>query len=296
MAQLSSIQSTKTPSGITTITINRPHRRNAIDGPTAQKLTAAFLDFEADASQKVCVFHGANGTFCAGFDLHEVAKYEPQAQSQDGSTASPQDSANVGDKYTGPIMSPHNRVQGRNTGPIGPSRMVITKPVIAAVAGHAVAGGLELSLLADIRVVEEDATFGVFCRRFGVPLIDGGTVRLQAIVGLGRALDMIITGRPVGATEALSMGLANRVVPRGAGVEEAMGIARQIVGFPQACLNVDRASCYYAAFEAKSFEDALANEFEKGVRVLGDGVKGARRFREGEGRHGRFDDGGKEML
>jgi enoyl-CoA hydratase/carnithine racemase len=174
--------------------------------------------------------------------------------------------------------------------------MIITKPVIAAVAGHAVAGGLELSLLADIRVVEEDATFGVFNRRFGVPLIDGGTVRLQAIIGLGRALDMIITGRPVGATEALSMGLANRVVPRGAGEEEAMGIARQIVGFPQECLNVDRASCYYAAFEAKSFEDALANEFEKGVRVLGDGVKGARRFRDGEGRHGRFDDGGKGML
>ncbi|KAL4753708.1 hypothetical protein BDW72DRAFT_209825 [Aspergillus terricola var. indicus] len=271
MTQPPSIQSTKTPSGITTIIINQPHRRNAIDGPAAQKLTSAFLDFEADASQKVCVFHGANGTFCAGFDLHEVAKYEPRAQSQEESIVSPQDCDNSGDKYSGPIMSPHNRVQGRNTGPIGPSRMTITKPVIAAISGHAVADGLELSLLADIRVVEEDATFGVFNRRFGVPLIDSGTVRLQAIIGLGRALDMIITGRPVGATEALSMGLANRVVPRGTGVEEAMGIARRIVDFPQACLNVDRASCYYAAFEAKSFESALAVEFERGVRVLGEG-------------------------
>ncbi|KAL4733501.1 ClpP/crotonase-like domain-containing protein [Aspergillus similis] len=296
MTQPPSVQSTKAPSGITTITINRPHRRNAIDGPTAQKLTSAFLDFEADASQRVCVFHGANGTFCAGLDLHEVANYEPHAQSQDGPIASLQDSDNARDKYTGPIMSPNNRVQDRNTGPIGPSRMIITKPVIAAISGHAVAGGLELSLLADIRVVEEDATFGVFNRRFGVPLIDGGTVRLQAIIGLGRALDMIITGRPVGATEALSMGLANRVVTRGTGVGEAMRIARQIVNFPQACLNVDRASCYYAAFEAKSFEDALANEFERGFRVLGEGVNGARRFRDGEGRHGRFEDGGKGLL
>ncbi|KAL4985979.1 ClpP/crotonase-like domain-containing protein [Aspergillus falconensis] len=161
MTQPPSILSPKSPSDITTITINRPHQHNAIEPPTAQKLTSAFLDFEADVSQKVCVFHGANGTFCAGFDLQEA-----HAQSQDGPTASPHNSDNVGEKYTGHLMP----VQGRNTGPMGHSRMTITKPLIAAISGHAVASGLELSLLADIRVVEEDAIFGVFCRRFGVSL------------------------------------------------------------------------------------------------------------------------------
>ncbi|KAL4943273.1 hypothetical protein BDV06DRAFT_234872 [Aspergillus oleicola] len=272
------VQTTTTPTGITTIILNRPSRRNAIDGPTARKLTEAFLTFESDETQKVCVLHGANGTFCAGFDLHEVAKYESEPTKDSSSN------------YKGPNISHHLRVNGRNMGPIGPSRMQITKPVIAAVSGFAVAGGLELSLIADIRVAEEDAVFGVFCRRFGVPLIDGGTVRLQAIIGLGRALDMILTGRAVGAQEALIMGLANRVVPKGKGLDEAMTIAKQSVQFPQRCMNVDRASCYHAAYNAGSFEGALGFEYDHGVKVIEEeSVRGAKRFRDGAGRHGRFD-------
>lgn len=275
---------TTTPEGITTIAINRVARRNAVDGQTARKLTDAFLAFEDDASQKVCVFHGAHGTFCAGFDLHEVAKLSPGQGSEAAG-------------YEGPIVSTSHRVDGRNIGPIGPSRMQIKKPVISAVSGYAVAGGLELSLIGDMRVAEEDAVFGVFCRRWGVPLIDGGTVRLQAIVGLGRALDMILTGRPVGAQEALQMGLANRVVPKGTAVEEATRIARQLLTFPQLCMNTDRASCYYAAYEAKSFEDALAREFDEGVKVVAaEGVAGAAKFSSGAGRHGVFEGDGPKLA
>ena len=169
--------------------------------------------------------------------------------------------------------------------------MQIRKPVITAVSGYAVAGGLELSLLGDIRVVEEDAVFGVFCRRFGVPLIDGGTVRLQAIVGLGRALDMILTGRAVTAQEALQMGLANRVVLKGQAEVEAMNIARQLLQFPQACMNIDRANCYYATYDATSFEDALSHEFDEGVKVITkESILGATRFSHGEGRHGAFEE------
>lgn len=271
-AEPQAVEVNKTADGITTITINRPHRRNAIDGATGRKLTDAFLAFEDDPSQKVCVFYGANDTFCAGFDLHEVAKWGESG-------------------YQGPIVDENHRVNGRNIGPIGPSRMQIKKPVISAVSGYAVAGGLELSLLGDIRVAEEDAVFGVFCRRFGVPLIDGGTVRLQAIVGLGRALDMILTGRGVPAQEALQMGLANRVVPKGQALEEATKIARQLLAFPQACMNVDRASCYYSAYEAKSFEDALRNEFDNGVEVVTkESVQGAAKFSGGVGRHGSFEE------
>ncbi|KAJ4186888.1 hypothetical protein NW755_007620 [Fusarium falciforme] len=268
------VQVTKTPEGITTITINRHHKRNAIDGPTGRKLTEAFLAFEDDPSQKVCVFYGANGNFCAGFDLHEVAKFNP------------------GDhEYKGPIIDVKHEVQGRNIGPIGPSRMQVKKPVISAVSGYAVAGGLELSLIGDMRVAEEDAVFGVFCRRFGVPLIDGGTVRLQAIVGLGRALDMILTGRGVGAQEALQMGLANRVVPKGQALAEATKIAQQLLAFPQECMNVDRANCYYSAYNASSFEDALGNEFRNGVKVITtESIKGAARFSGGAGRHGAFEE------
>ncbi|KAI8680478.1 hypothetical protein NCS57_00328800 [Fusarium keratoplasticum] len=267
------IQVSKAADGITTITINRPNRRNAIDGPTGRKLTTALLDFEADPSQKVCVFYGAHGNFCAGFDLHEVAKFTPGEPG-----------------YKGPIVDASHKVEGRNIGPIGPSRMQIKKPIISAVAGYAVAGGLELSLLGDIRVAEEDAVFGVFCRRWGVPLIDGGTVRLQAIVGLGRALDMILTGRGVAAPEALQMGLANRVVGKGKALEEATKIAKQLLVFPQACMNVDRTNCYYTAYNASSFEDALRNEFEEGVKVITtESVRGAARFSGGAGRHGAFD-------
>ena len=270
------VQVTKTPDGITTITISRPHRKNAVDGATAKKLTEAFLAFEEDPSQKVCVFYGDHGTFCAGFDLHEVAKY---------------DTSKGRDQYGGPIIDASHTVEGRNIGPIGPSRMQIKKPVISAVAGHAVAGGLELSLLGDIRVAEESAIFGVFCRRFGVPLIDGGTVRLQAIIGLGRALDMILTGRGVPAQEALQMGLANRVVPNGQALVEATKIAQQLLTFPQDCMNTDRTSCYYSAYNASSFEDALSNEFDEGVKVITtESVKGAAKFSAGAGRHGAFED------
>jgi enoyl-CoA hydratase/carnithine racemase len=261
-----------TADGITTITIDRSHRRNAIDGPTAKKLYSAFLTFEDDPTQKVCIFHGANGTFCAGADLHELAK----AGQHDLS-------------HSEKIVI--ERVQGRNCGPCGPTRLMVKKPVICAVSGYAVAGGLELSLLGDIRIVEEDAIFGVFCRRFGVPLVDGGTVRLQAIVGLGRALDMILTGRPVSAQEALSMGLANKIVPKGKALEEAQKIARLLTSFPQGCMNVDRNSCYYAAYNAKSFEDALCNEFDHGIEVIGsESIKGAAEFSAGDGRHGVFKD------
>ncbi|KAI8669988.1 hypothetical protein LRP88_01573 [Fusarium phalaenopsidis] len=273
-AESQAVQVTKTPEGITTISINRHHKRNAIDGPTGRKLTEAFLAFEDDPSQKVCVFYGANGNFCAGFDLHEVAKFNP------------------GDhEYKGPIIDSKHEVQGRNIGPIGPSRMQVKKPVISAVSGYAVAGGLELSLIGDMRVAEEDAVFGVFCRRFGVPLIDGGTVRLQAIVGLGRALDMILTGRGVGAQEALQMGLANRVVPKGQALAEATKIAQQLLAFPQECMNVDRANCYYSAYNASSFEDALGNEFRNGVKVITtESIRGAARFSGGAGRHGAFEE------
>ncbi len=267
------VQVQKTAEGITTITMDRHHRRNAVDGPTGQKLTDAFLDFENDDSQKVCVFYGATGNFCSGFDLHEVAKFEEEK---------------VG--YTGPRIGQSERVKGRNIGPIGPSRMQILKPVISAVAGYAVAGGLELSLLGDIRGAEEDATFGVFCRRWGVPLIDGGTVRLQAIVGLGRALDMILTGRGIDAKEALAMGLANRVVPKGKALEEATTIARQLITFPQGCLNTDRTSCYYATYDANSFEDALSFEYDNGIKIIdSESVKGASKFSAGAGRHGKFE-------
>jgi enoyl-CoA hydratase/carnithine racemase len=251
--------------GITTITLNRADRRNAVDPRTAQKLYKAFLDFEADESQKVCVFHGANGTFCAGADLQDVAK-----RAQTG--------------------SPHfGDVKGQNIGPMGPSRMRVAKPVICAVSGYAVAGGLELSLIGDMRIVEEDAVFGVFCRRFGVPLIDGGTVRLQAIVGLGRAMDMILTGRAVDANEALMMGLANRVVPKGKALEEAKKVAEQLIKFPQLCMNRDRDSTYYAAFESKSLEDALRFEFDNGFEVIArEGIEGAKRFASGQGRSGKL--------
>ncbi|KAK6385007.1 hypothetical protein LTS17_002570 [Exophiala oligosperma] len=258
------------PSGITTIVISRPHRRNAVNSSTARDLYSAFIDFENDSSQKVAILTGSDGYFCAGADLIDLTLEQEQARATDS-------------------QSFQKPVENRNCGPMGPSRLQVKKPVIAAVAGHAVAGGLELSLLADMRVVEEDAIFGVYCRRWGVPLIDGGTVRLQAIIGLGRALDMILTGRPVAAQEALAMGLANRVVPKGKALEEATKLAEELLRFPNGCMNVDRSSCYYAAYSASSFEDALSNEFNHGVKVLEtESFKGAARFAGGLGRHGGF--------
>ncbi|KAJ9649838.1 hypothetical protein H2198_010837 [Neophaeococcomyces mojaviensis] len=260
------VQLTTPEPGICLITLSRPHVRNAVDPPTAQKLYDAFLAFENDSSLQVCVFHGSNGTFCAGADLHAVSAMKPSNAT-----------------YLQPVAD-------RNIGPMGPSRLQIKKPVIAAVAGYAVAGGLELSLLGDMRVVEESAVFGVFCRRWGVPLIDGGTVRLQKVIGLGRAMDMILTGRPVGAQEALQMGLANRVVPDGKSLEEATALARSLLQFPQGCMRADRDSAYYAAYDASSFEDAMQNEFSKGFKVLAtESVSGASRFSSGQGRHGSFD-------
>lgn len=255
-----------TAEGITIITIDRPSVRNAVNHVTATQLAEAFEAFEKDDTQKVCVFTGAGDRFCAGYDLHEAAQ-----GASGGATVQPVDTVNGA------------------RGPMGPSRMTFSKPIIAAVSGHAVAGGLELSLLADIRVVDTSAVFGVFCRRFGVPLIDGGTVRLQKVIGLGRAMDMIITGRPVGAAEALSFGLANRVVEKGKAVDEAMALARSLLGFPQKCMRADIKSAHYSAYDAVNLTDALRFEFANGAPVVAEeSVEGAGRFGKGEGRGGKF--------
>ncbi len=241
---------------VTTVILDRPEVRNAVDGPTAAALAEAFTDFEADADAAVAVLFGAGGTFCAGADLMAVGT--PRG----------------------------NRAESDGNGPMGPTRMQLTKPVIAAVAGYAVAGGLELALWCDLRVAEEDAVFGVFCRRWGVPLIDGGTVRLPRIVGLGRALDLILTGRAVSATEAAQMGLVSRIVRTGDAREEAERLAGQIAAFPQACMRNDRAS----ALESLSLgvADAMANEFSHGIATLADPavLAGVSRFRGGAGRGG----------
>ena len=245
---------------VCTITLDRPEVRNAVDGPMAAELSEAFHAFEADDSLSVAVLHGAGGTFCAGADLSAVV--DPERRHELDPT-------------------------GGGDGPMGPSRIALSKPVIAAVAGHAVAGGLELALLADLRVVEEDAVFGVFCRRWGVPLIDGGTVRLPRIVGQGRALDMILTGRPVDAHEALQMGLANRVVPVGESLTAAHALAEQLVEFPQLCLRTDRASVF-GQWDLP-LDAALRQEGAAGVPVvMAEGAAGAQRFVGGAGRHGAF--------
>lgn len=243
---------------ICTITLNAPQRKNAVDGPMAAELLAAFRQFEADDALKVAILTGAAGTFCAGADLTSVS-----------------------DEARRPQVDPDG------AGPMGPSRMALSKPLIAAVSGHAVAGGLELALLADLRVVEEDAVFGVFCRRWGVPLIDGGTVRLPRIVGHGRALDLILTGRPVHADEALQMGLANRVVPVGEALTVAHRLAEDIAAFPQLCMRADRASAIGQWDLA--LPEALRAEGVGGLEaLLAEGVAGASRFAEGAGRHGVF--------
>ena len=246
---------------VTTIIINRPEVRNAVDGATARELADAFRQFEQDDQALAAVLTGEGGYFCAGADLKAVS----------GGGGEP------------------NRMDPDGDGPMGPSRMVFSKPVIAAVAGHAVAGGLELAILCDMRVVEEDAIFGVFCRRWGVPLIDGGTVRLPRLIGLSNALDMILTGRPVGAEEALRMGLANRVVKKGAARAEAETLAEQIARFPQNCMRSDRLSAYQQ-FDL-DFDQALRNEFDLGWKTVesGETVEGATRFASGAGRHGSFD-------
>jgi enoyl-CoA hydratase len=240
---------------VTTVILSRPEARNAVDRQTAQALADAFRAFEADPEALVGVLAGDHGHFCAGADLKAIAAGAP------------------------------NRVEPEGDGPMGPTRMLLSKPVIAAIAGYAVAGGLELALWCDLRVLEEDAVLGVFCRRWGVPLIDGGTVRLPRLIGLSRALDLILTGRAVDAQEALAMGLANRVVPHGEARRAAEALAHELARLPQECLRHDRLSVYEQG--DLSLEAALANEFRHGEESLRAGAwGGARRFASGQGRHG----------
>jgi enoyl-CoA hydratase len=241
---------------VTTIGIDRPEVRNAVDRTTAEALADAFRAFDVDDEQRVAVLHGVGGTFCAGADLKAVAT------------------------GTG------NRTEPDGDGPMGPSRMLLSKPVIAAVDGHAVAGGLELACWCDLRVADEDAVFGVYCRRWGVPLIDGGTVRLPRIVGRGRALDMILTGRAVDAAEALQMGLVSRVVERGTALAAAVALAHELTRFPQVTMLGDRRSAYEQ--EDLDLDDAIANEFRVGTAALRAAMEGAGRFASGLGRHGDF--------
>ncbi|MFC9460444.1 crotonase/enoyl-CoA hydratase family protein [Streptomyces sp. NPDC056983] len=243
---------------VTTVVLSRPEVRNAVDGPTAAELATAFKEFDADESARVAVLWGEGGTFCAGADLKAIGTERG------------------------------NRVAEEGDGPMGPTRLRLSKPVIAAVSGHAVAGGLELALWCDLRVAEEDAVFGVFCRRWGVPLIDGGTVRLPRLIGESRAMDLILTGRPVPAPEAHAMGLVNRLVPPGRARAEAEELAEQIAGFPQACMRGDRASVLDQAGQDE--EAAMAGELRYGTAVLEESLKGAARFASGAGRHGSFTD------
>lgn len=240
------------------VTIDRPEVRNAVDRPTADALEAAFTAFDDDDSVSVAVLTGAGGTFCAGADLKGISEGRG------------------------------NRVLEDGPGPMGPTRMLLTKPVIAAVEGHAVAGGLELAVWCDLRVAASDATFGVYCRRWGVPLVDGGTIRLPRLVGHSHALDLILTGRGVQGAEALAMGLANRVVEPGHALEAAVELAAQIAAFPQVCLRNDRLSSYEQW--SLDLDDALLTEYHHGAETLasGEAVDGAARFAGGEGRHGRF--------
>jgi enoyl-CoA hydratase len=247
--------------GIWVVTIRRPEVRNAVDGPTAARLAAAFRDFDARDDLRVAVLTGAGNTFCSGADLTAVG-------------------AGRG-----------NRVDADVTldGPMGPTRMLLSKPVIAAVEGHAVAGGLELAAWCDLRVAASDAVFGVYCRRWGVPLVDGGTVRLSRLLGHSHALDLILTGRGVSGDEAARMGLANRLVPPGGALEASIALARQIADFPQRCMRSDRRSSYEQW--SLPIAEALSHETELGLETIrsGETLEGARRFAAGAGRHGRFD-------
>jgi len=260
---------------VTVVTLNRPDVRNAVDGATARSLYEAFLAFEADAQSRVAVFHGAHGHFCAGWDLHSGARALHAAAGDVPAVFADLDFA-------------ARDVQA--LGPMGPSRLLLSKPVIAAVSGAAVAGGMELALWCDMRVMEADAYFGVYCRRFGVPLIDGGTVRLPRLVGMGHAMDLILTGRKVEAAEALQIGLCNRVVPTGQALDGALQLARQLAAFPQPTLLADRASVY-AQWDLP-LADALHQEWQRGRHCIGVGLQGAARFAAGAGRHGQFENSG----
>jgi enoyl-CoA hydratase len=245
------------------VTINRPDRRNAVDGATAQALFDAFSEFEVDAEASVAVLTGAEGTFCAGADLKALAGGESGKRVVAGGV----------DTFA----------------PMGPTRLRLSKPVIAAIEGYAVAGGAELALWCDLRVMAESATFGIYCRRFGVPLVDLGTIRLPRLIGHSRAMDLMLTGRPVDAREALQMGLANRTAPSGDALKEAVALAKEIAAFPQTCMRNDRLS----ALEQWDLDESAAidNEIERGLDTLrsGETAEGAARFTRGEGRHGSFD-------
>ncbi|GAC1440848.1 MAG: crotonase/enoyl-CoA hydratase family protein [Mycobacteriales bacterium] len=246
-----------TDGAVRIVTLDRPQVRNAVDGDHARAMYDAFLAFDADDSVCAAVLHGAGGTFCAGADLGAVSR--------------------------GQMPLPGGPADD-DRGPMGPTRLTLTKPVIAAVEGFAVAGGLELALWCDLRVVDPAATFGVFCRRWGVPLIDGGTVRLPRLVGLGVALDLILTGRPVGAEEALRIGLATRISPPGEALATAVALAEQISGLPQLCLRQDRQSTY--SQQGRSIAAAMDTEWQHGLVSLQHAAQGAARFAAGEGRHG----------
>lgn len=248
-----------------TVIMNNPERRNAVNRPIAEALANAFRSFEEDDEAKVAVLYGEGGNFCAGADLKALSSMDSDLV---------------------------NRLSTQGDGPMGPTRMVLSKPVIAAVAGYAVAGGLELAIWCDMRVIEESSVFGVFCRRFGVPLIDGGSIRLPRLIGMGRAMDMILTGRPVEAEEALSIGLANRVVPDGQSRSEAEALAKQIASFPFKCALNDRMNAY-AQWDL-TLSEAMAREFEQGLAVIqsGESLEGAGRFAQGEGRSASFDSDG----
>ena len=247
---------------VTTVVIDRPEARNAVDGPTAAALADAFRAFDADPAARVAVLTGAGGTFCAGADLKAIG-------TPAGNQVRPFDDTDHGDAE----------------GPMGPTRLRLGKPVIAAIEGHAVAGGIELAVWCDLRVAAEDATLGVFCRRWGVPLIDGGTVRLPRLVGTGRALDLILTGRAVGAAEAHAIGLVDRVVAPGQARAAAESLAHELAALPQECLRNDRLSVLEQ--EGLPEDQALRVELEHGLRSLrADALEGAARFAAGEGRHG----------
>ncbi len=243
---------------VTTVILSRPAARNAVDGPTARELADSFREFDADEEAAVAVLWGEGGTFCAGADLKAIGTDRANRVAEDGD------------------------------GPMGPTRMRLGKPVIAAVSGHAVAGGLELALWCDLRVVEQDAVFGVFCRRWGVPLIDGGTVRLPRLIGAGRAMDLVLTGRPVDAAEALAIGLADRVVPPGTARAAAERLAADLAGFPQTCLRHDRLALLDQ--QGRTEQEALAAELVHGRISLAEAAEGAARFAAGAGRHGAFEE------
>jgi len=249
---------------VTTVVIDRPSARNAVNGPTAIALFEAFEEFDRDDSASVAVLWGDHGTFCAGADLKAIGTSESNPTQPPGTDSD----------VVGPATP----------GPMGPTRMVLSKPVIAAVSGYAVAGGLELALWCDLRVVESDAVFGVFCRRWGVPLIDGGTVRLPRLIGHSRAMDMILTGRAVGAEEALAIGLANRVVPKGQSRQAAEELAAELARFPQGCLRADRLSALHQWGHSEG--DAMDFEFGSLSRAAAESIAGAQRFAGGAGRHG----------